>query len=393
MNPYKDPEILAKAATYHARRPMSQSQLAREQTARPRAFTRSATIPPNLDPPSAPRNMLTSFAYFPISASVVAARRLKGKTYHEGWSFRNEMSIAWLKFTLGTPNFMHWRSFMGLAVMSAKVRTFKVRVTPTDLGYWVYRKSACKNAEQAYKQPGALVLLYFHGGGYVMGDPLMHLVPYQKMMLTMHKRYDRELVVFAAKYPLAPEAQYPTQLNIGVQAYEYLMSLGIDTSNIVLGGDSAGGNLCLALTQKLRDTEGLKQCGGLMLFSPWVELIREIPPYAFRADTRRDYLSPRCAKPFVEAFIGDRDHLLYDPLVSPVHASLQGFPRMFLCWGGVELFREQISAFYDKAIEAGVDVQVLLDKDMPHGYAMLSDFFPNESSMALKDAVKWLAKM
>src|SRR4051812_8809172 len=86
-----------------------------------------------------------------------------------------------------------------------------------------------------------------------------------------------------------------------------------------------------------------------LLISPWVELQSQVPAHATRHETRRDILCPRNLRPFVEYFLGDSGASETDPLVSPLHADLHGLPPMFVAWGGVELLREQIELFVDKA--------------------------------------------
>lgn len=163
-----------------------------------------------------------------------------------------------------------------------------------------------------------------------------------------------------------------------------------DPAKIIIGGDSAGGNLSLSLIQKIREKE-LPDPKALLLNSPWVEVIVDIPGHATKADTRKDYLAPRCAKPFAEAIIGNSGVEITTPLLSPTYADLTGYPPMMVCWGGVELFREQIAAFVDKAEAANVDVAVYVDPDMPHVFSMLLDFYPANAKKALKRICSWIA--
>lgn len=351
--------------------------------------TASANQPPNLDPPKVPRNMLTNFAYFTISPPLILARRLKGKSYHKGWSFRNEHSTGWLKYTLGSGDYKAWRRLMSMAGIMGRVKATAVSIekvkTPNVRAYWVGLNGHVPSKDD-------WTILYFHGGGYLTGTPLMHAFPYQKLLLNLKKEHNVENVrIFAVQYPLAPENPYPAQLNAAIDAYKYLTETsGYDSSKILLGGDSAGGNLSLVLTQRLREL-GLSMPNGLVLISPWVELITELPPHARKADTRRDYLSPRCAKEFVGNYIQDSGVDLTDPMVSPIYADMTGFPPMMVCWGGVELFREQIGDFVQKAKEAKVEVTEYMDPDMPHVFTMLFDFYPKNAKIGLKHISDWVA--
>jgi len=282
---------------------------------------------------------------------------------------------------------------MTMAELAGKFRAREISVRKAKhkdnlLGHWVSLKGRAPLDTD-------VVLLYFHGGGYITGTPMMHAVAYQKLLLMLKKRYDLEnVIIFAVKYPLTPEYPYPTQINTALDAYDYLVIENkVDAKRIIIGGDSAGGNLCLAMLQRLRDQEKAMPAGA-MLISPWVELTYEVPAHATKADTRRDYLSPRCAKPFVEAFTGVPPVVdLSDPLVSPINAIMKDFPPIMVCWGGVELFREQIQQFVDNAKSQGVSVATYIDRDMPHVYAMLFDFYPSNAKRAMGRLARWIAEV
>jgi acetyl esterase/lipase len=148
------------------------------------------------------------------------------------------------------------------------------------------------------------------------------------------------------------------------------------------------------MLQYVRDDPKLQLPSGAILISPWVEMVTEVPEHATKADTRKDYLSPRCSKPFIEAFLGDPPITTLDnPLVSPVYADLTGMPPMLVFWGGVELLREQIALFVDKAKAAEVHVATYIDEQMPHAYPMLMDFYPDNAKKALGRLAKWIAEL
>lgn len=235
-------------------------------------------------------------------------------------------------------------------------------------------------------------MVYFHGGGYLTGTPLLHALPYQTMLQHLQKAHNIDnFAIFAVKYPLAPEHPYPAQLDTALEAYRYLVEQeGYSPDRIFMGGDSAGGNLALVLSLRLRELDYQPPL-GLVLISPWVELITEIPSYATKADTRRDYLSPRCARSFITAFLGSSGGDLKDPLISPIYADLTGLPQMMVCWGGVELFREQISRLVEKALSSGVPVTSYVDANMPHAFPVLMDFYPKNAKMGLRHLADWMA--
>ena len=109
------------------------------------------------------------------------------------------------------------------------------------------------------------VILYLHGGGYVAGN------------LSYAKGFASALAskcgirVFAVEYTLAPEQTAPSALQDCLDAYGYLLSNGYDPSQIIICGESAGGGLCYALCQKLRD-KGRTMPAGVIAISPWTDL-------------------------------------------------------------------------------------------------------------------------
>ncbi|KAH9959259.1 alpha/beta-hydrolase [Russula dissimulans] len=144
------------------------------------------------------------------------------------------------------------------------------------------------------------VVLYFHGGGYVFPAPMDHL----NMLGSLQKEYKGSVGIAMLNYSLVPEYHFPTQLRQAVAAVQYLIDKGVSPSNIVIAGDSAGGNLALQLASQIlhplpslptlrpppaataadADTpadssESLQPFGGLSLISPWVDLGTDAPSF------------------------------------------------------------------------------------------------------------------
>ena len=116
------------------------------------------------------------------------------------------------------------------------------------------------------------IILYLHGGGYVAGN-LDYANGFGSALATKCG-----VRVFAVEYRLAPENVYPAALDDAMDAYGYLLSSGYDPSRIILCGDSAGGGLCYALCQKLRD-KGRTLPAGIIAISPWTDLTLSSPSY------------------------------------------------------------------------------------------------------------------
>ena len=109
------------------------------------------------------------------------------------------------------------------------------------------------------------VILYLHGGGYTAGN-LSYAKGFASVLASKCG-----IRVLAVEYALAPENVFPKALDDCLEAYGYLLSNGYDPSQIILAGESAGGGLCYALCEKLRD-KGRTLPAGIIAISPWVDL-------------------------------------------------------------------------------------------------------------------------
>jgi acetyl esterase/lipase len=109
------------------------------------------------------------------------------------------------------------------------------------------------------------VLLYLHGGGWVLGSPNGH------RLLTTELGWAARMRVLSVDYRLAPEHPYPAQLEDCTSAYKWLLSQGLRPKNIIIAGDSAGGSLTLTSLLKLRD-EGIPLPGGAVCISPSTDI-------------------------------------------------------------------------------------------------------------------------
>lgn len=118
-------------------------------------------------------------------------------------------------------------------------------------------------------------LIYFHGGGHMFGSPLSH------RHLVSRLAAAAGVVAYNMEYRLAPEHPYPAGLDDAEQAYRFVLGEEFKPENLVVGGESAGGNLTAALLLKLRDL-GLAQPAGAYLLSPWLDLTQSGASYEAR---------------------------------------------------------------------------------------------------------------
>ncbi len=216
------------------------------------------------------------------------------------------------------------------------------------------------------------VILYFHGGGLVIGSVKAHRGVVSKFV----KGSGIGALVF--DYGLAPEHPYPEGLNDSLTVYRYLLAEGIEPSAIVLMGDSGGGNLCLATLLALKE-KGLPLPAAAVVMSPWTDLKNSGESYETNA--RRDTLTWRDAQDiFSKYYRGEHDPGL--PWISPLYGDLAGLPPLLIYVGGDEIMRDDSTRFAEKAKAAGVDVTLRVGEGLFHCYPACAPLFPEATQAA-----------
>jgi monoterpene epsilon-lactone hydrolase len=171
------------------------------------------------------------------------------------------------------------------------------------------------------------VVLYFHGGVYVMGDAALAA----DLASQVGRRTDAK--VFSVDYRLAPEYPYPAAVDDALAAYEALLGSGIDPADIVFAGESAGGGLTVATLVNARD-RGLPLPAAAYVMSPYVDLTLA----GTTMDTKRDVdplLSPERLRPRIADYTAGQDAAL--GLISPIFADLSGLPPLIIQAGSHEV--------------------------------------------------------
>jgi acetyl esterase len=206
------------------------------------------------------------------------------------------------------------------------------------------------------------VLIYFHGGGWVWSS------------VDTHDRVARELsaaaqiAVVSVDYSLSPEAKFPRALNECVDVVRYVAqhggTWGLDTSQLLLSGDSAGGNLALAVAIQLRDHGG-PALKGLVLAYPVCDSNFETSSYREFA-TGYGLTRDRMAA-FWNLYV-ERPHDLRHPLAAPLRADLHGLPPVLILLAELDVLRSEGQALGVKLREAGVSTHVEMFKGVIHGF-------------------------
>jgi len=269
-----------------------------------------------------------------------------------------------------------------------------------------------KYDEMLKETKSPLVILYFHGGAYYVMDPATHRPSTKKLAKITGG------CVYSVRYRISPQHAFPAALMDALISYLTLLypppeafHQPVKAEHLVLAGDSAGGNLCLALTQLLLELQRqhsrtgpatilwhgtereLVLPAGLALTSPWCDITHSMPSYA--ANEQWDYLPaaslahdsllrelsqrPPCeawpAKP-PRAHLYADDAWLAHPLVTVMTArSWAGAPPVYVC-AGWELLADEVKYTAAKLHADGVPVVFEEYEAMPHCFAMIFTHLP-----------------
>ena len=257
--------------------------------------------------------------------------------------------------------------------------------------------TSCGTAyERIYKkgeQPSDRAVCFFHGGGYIVG-----LLFFYRILACDLSRAFGDADVYLLDYKCAPEHQYPSQLNEAVDMWNELTTkLGYSPSNILLGGDSAGANLMLALMLKLRD-DGKELPSAAFGISPWADMTGS--GKSLKYNYGKDVLFGKLGKTLSEeeriksldgelySFVGTADR--YSPYVSPVYGEFEGFPTMFFTVGGDEILLDDTLRLVEKLKSSSVPVEYDVQPKMFHVYTLFGEIIP-ESKISYKKLMTFVS--
>jgi epsilon-lactone hydrolase len=214
--------------------------------------------------------------------------------------------------------------------------------------------------------PADRVLLYIHGGAWFMGSPRTH----RALASELAKRSG--VRALSVDYRLAPENPYPAGLDDCVAVYEWLLGQGVPARGVVVAGDSAGGNLALALLVALRD-HGRPLPAGAVALSPATDLAATGESLKTREPVDPFFAGVDLG-PIIRCYTGSHDPR--DPLVSPLYADLRDLPPLLLHVGDNEVLLDDTVRFGERAAAAGVEVRTVVWPGMCHVFQTFSPFVP-----------------
>jgi acetyl esterase/lipase len=292
-------------------------------------------------------------------------------------------------------------------------------VEPVRLpGYWIHQPGTV--APEAPLLPGEKIVYALHGGAYtrfsahpdeITSEAARAMIEYVECV---HRTFAIEYRL-SSTTPFAIAHPFPTALIDALTGYHYLVStLRIPPASIVIMGDSAGGNLALALLRYLVEhpVPNLPPPGALLLLSPWVDLgtSHETPNSSLTTCAASDFLIPPVGPPArpTSTFLHWSIRAFTGPLglgaaetntyISPAsrhldNVSFAGFPRTFISAGGAEIFLDSIRTLNERmSRDLGEGVRYLEAADSVHDFLLIPKLQEPQRGETLAAIAEWVAE-
>jgi acetyl esterase/lipase len=217
--------------------------------------------------------------------------------------------------------------------------------------------------------PGAAddrVILYLHGGGYVMGSINTHRAMVARIARASKAR------ALAIDYRMGPEHPFPAAVDDACAAYRWLIAQEYKPGRIVIAGDSAGGGLTLATLLALRDF-GVPMPAAAVPISPWADLEGTGASIKTRAATD-PMVDQASLHRMATMYAAKQD--LKNPLISPIYGDYKGLPPMLIHVGDAEILLDDGTRVAERAKAAGVKVELEAWPEMFHVWHVFAKILP-----------------
>ncbi len=290
----------------------------------------------------------------------VSLRRLLRGPLLPNWNWTMEVGTHLARHTsrvaFDMSNILDGRAYQNSLVppLPTATRVTISAVTAPVKGEWYSPESSAS----------AVTLLYLHGGGYAY-----YPRSYQNLIAIITSTV--QCKTFALDYRLIPEHPFPAQLEDALVAYRWLLETGINPRHLVVAGDSAGGNLTLALLLALRDASLPLPALGVCL-CPWTDVTNSGD--SMTRNEKYDIVEKRMAEQWAQWFCAGADPR--DPRISPVYADLRGLPPIYIQAGSAEILYDMICAFAEKGKQQGADVEFQVWENMNHDFQAFGALVP-----------------
>jgi acetyl esterase len=227
-------------------------------------------------------------------------------------------------------------------------------------------------------------LVFFHGGGWVIGNLDSHDVVCRTLA------HEGELIVIAVDYRLSPEAKFPAAVEDCIAATQWVsdnaMTLGIDAARLMVGGDSAGGNLSAVVAIHARDHNGPKLAGQVLIY-PGTDFRMTHPSH--REPETSVLLTHSVVQYFKNQYLNGPDDI-HDWRASPALVeNLAGLPPAYLLTAGADPLRDEGDEFAKRLKDAGVPVTYKTYPGQFHGFFTMGKLLP-QAIVAAKEIGAWL---
>ncbi|WP_369045530.1 alpha/beta hydrolase [Sinomonas sp. P10A9] len=247
--------------------------------------------------------------------------------------------------------------------------TYKEETVGGVPGIWAFPAGADKTR----------VLLYTHGGGFAVGSASSH------RKLAAHVAKALGVTTFVPDYRRAPEHPHPAQIEDGVAVFDALLERGIKAEDITTIGDSAGGNLAVAIPLALRE-QGKPLPGRVIAFSPWLDM-ENAGETLVTNDATDALITRELLEGMIAGVLGGLTNP-DNPLANPLYADFTGFPKLYVNAGGAESLLDNATRLVDKAQAAGVDVTLSIAPGQQHVFPFLAGRAP-EADQEIAKIAQW----
>jgi acetyl esterase len=226
------------------------------------------------------------------------------------------------------------------------------------------------------------LLVFFHGGGFVLGDLDTHDAPCR--LLCRHA----PMHVLAVDYRLAPEHPFPAAIEDAVAAFHWAAlhaeQLGADAARVCVGGDSAGGNLTAVLAQQVRRTGGPTPAAQLLVYPNLDSSLGSRSAELFASGFVLDTKDRRW---FTRHYVPDGVDRA-DPRLSPLRvADVSGLCPAYIVTAGFDPLRDEAEAYASKLVEAGVHAILRRHEGFVHGFLNMVGVSPASRAIAIEIAI------
>ena len=225
----------------------------------------------------------------------------------------------------------------------------------------------------------APICLYLHGGAFAMGGLNSH----RDLAAQLAQRAQIRLLM--VDYRLAPEHPFPAALDDVLAVYRALLAQGIPAQRLLLGGDSAGGNLALGTAQAIQ-AQGLAPPAALVLFSPWLDLTGHSP--SRQANAASDVMLSQQVLDEAAALYAS-GLPLDDARLSPLFGPLAGLPPCLMVASSAEILIDDARRLKQLLLAAGGQVELLEWANTPHAFPVMARYLP-EGRAALDQTARFI---